>query len=89
MTRLATAPSSVNSSLSAIYNPSVFSRTIIKSIFSANELVLGYDLTGLKLANIFISWRNLTITSAALSPAAPKRHASAFLTMSSVFSGSA
>ena len=72
-----------------MYNPSVFSRTIMKSMSSDKELVLGYAFTGLKLANILISWRILTITSAALSPAAPNKQASEFLMISNVSSGSA
>ena len=50
MILLATAPSSVYSSSFAIYIPSVFSLTIMKSMPSNNAFVLGYDLTGLRFA---------------------------------------
>ena len=89
MILLAIAPSSVYSSSFAIYIPSVFSLTIIKSRLSKRALVFGYDLTGLRFANRFNSCLSLTITSAAVSPAAPKRHASAFFASSIVSFGKA
>jgi hypothetical protein len=46
-------------------------------------------LTGLRFAKSLSSWRSLTITSAAVSPTAPKRQASEFFASSIVSSGRA
>src|SRR5215510_530706 len=71
------------------YRSSVFSLTTTRSILLCKEFALGYAFKGLIFAYKSKSCRMTSITSAALSPTGPFKHASDLRISDSVKSGSA